>query len=105
MDFSLDHYIQGALIWSQFGWLGLLGGLASYFYPPSTEARFSCRYFISKLVVSFFIGKVSGEFIANENNFKSGYIMMLGFFAYPVLAVLEVKVKAWVETFKPPGVP
>ncbi len=48
---------------------------------------------------------MAGEFVANENNFKSGYIMLLGFFAYPVLAVLEVKVKAWVDAYNPPGVP
>lgn len=60
----------------------MLGGLASYFYPPSTEARFAWRALIGKLVISFFIGKVAGEFIADENTFKSGYVMLLGFFAY-----------------------
>lgn len=105
MDFILDHLVVPALIWSQFGFLGTLGGLASYFYRPATEVRFAIRMFVSKMVISFFIGKVFGEFISTENTYKSGYIMVLGFFAYPVLAVMEVKVKAWVETFKPPGVP
>lgn len=95
--------IELILSWSQFGLLGMLGGLVSYFYPPSTEMRFAWRYFISKLVISFFVGKVAGEFIAVDNQFKSGYIMLLGFFAYPVLGVLEIKVKAWVENFTPPG--
>jgi hypothetical protein len=96
------YYLAVALAWSQFGLLGMLGGLASYFYPPSTEMRFTWRYFISKLILAFFAGKVAGEFIAIDNQFKSGYIMLLGFFAYPVLGVLEIKVKAWVENFTPP---
>ncbi|NBB11805.1 hypothetical protein [Pseudomonas sp. SLFW] len=95
--------LEFILAWSQFGLLGTLGGLASYFYPPSTDVRFTWRNFIGKLVISFFIGKVAGEFIPNENTFKSGYIMVLGFFAYPVLAVIEAKVKTWVESYKPPG--
>lgn len=78
MDFSLG----AVLAREQFGLLGLLGGLASYFYPPSTEPRFSIWMFVSKLVAAFFGGKVFGEFIATENNFKSGYIMALDFFAY-----------------------
>lgn len=101
MDFSLG----AVLAWSQFGLLGLLGGLASYFYPPSTEPRFSLWMFVSKLVAAFFVGKVFGEFIATENNFKSGYIMALGFFAYPVLAVLEGRVRNLVDKFLPPGGP
>lgn len=103
MDFNLGHYVHEALAWSQFGFLALLGGLASYFYPPSTEARFSAQRFVSKLVAAFFIGKVFGEFIANDNTFKSGYIMVLGFFAYPTLAVLENRVRAMVDKFMPPG--
>ena len=105
MDFVLEHVLKPVLLWSQFGMLGALGGLASYFYRPSTEARFAVRTFISKLVISFFIGKVFGEFIADENTFKSGYIMVLGFFAYPVLAVMEVKVRTWVDKMTPPGPP
>ncbi|WP_263264046.1 hypothetical protein [Pseudomonas sp. RIT-PI-S] len=99
----MGELIPLALAWSQFGLLGMLGGLVSYFYPPSTEMRFSWKLFVSKLVISFFVGKVAGEFIAADNQFKSGYIMLLGFFAYPVLGVLEIKVKAWVENFNPPG--
>lgn len=95
--------IELVLSWSQFGLLGMLGGLVSYFYPPSTEMRFTWRYFISKLILAFFVGKVAGEFIDPANQFKSGYIMLLGFFAYPVLGVLEIKVKAWVDNFTPPG--
>lgn len=97
----MPDYIALALAWSQFGWLGVVGGVASYFYKGSTDPRFSLRFFISKLVVAFFVGKVAGEFIAAENQFKSGYTMVLGFFAYPVLAVLEVKVKGWVEKYNP----
>lgn len=95
--------IELVLSWSQFGLLGMLGGIVSYFYPPSTEMRFTWRYFISKLILAFFVGKVAGEFIDPTNQFKSGYIMLLGFFAYPVLGVLETKVKAWVDNLTPPG--
>lgn len=99
----MTYYLIQALAWSQFGLLGMLGGVASYFYPPSTETRFSLRYFISKLVISFFIGELAGEFIPAENSVKAGWTMALGFFAYPVLSVLELKVKAMVENFNPRG--
>ncbi|WP_426199014.1 hypothetical protein [Pseudomonas sp. DC3200b2] len=97
--------LELALSWSQFGLLGVVGGVASYFYKGSTEPRFSLRFFISKLVLAFFVGKVAGEFIAADNQFKSGYIMLLGFFAYPVLAVLKVKVKAGLRTTTRAGPP
>lgn len=99
----MAYYIALALAWSQFGLLGMLGGLVSYFYPPSTEMRFSWKLFISKLLISFFVGKLLGEFVPPNNEYKSGYAMLLGFFAYPVLGVLEIKVKAWVDNFTPPG--
>lgn len=99
----MAYYLALALAWSQFGLLGMMGGVVSYFYPPSTEMRFSYKLFLSKLVISFFIGKVAGEFIDPANQYKSGYTMLLGFFAYPVLGLLETKVKAWVENITPPG--
>jgi len=92
------------LLWSHFGLLGTLGGLASYFYPPLADVRFAWRTFIGKLVTSFFVGQVAGEFIADDNTFKSGWVMLLGFFAYPVLAAFEIRVKDWINIFfKPPG--
>ncbi|MBD1553614.1 hypothetical protein [Pseudomonas typographi] len=99
-----DYLIQ-PIAWTQFGVLGVVGGIASYFYSGSTDPRFTARMFISKLVLAFFVGKVAGEFIPDANTYKSGYVMLLGFFAYPVLAVLEVKVKGWVENYNPRGPP
>ena len=37
------------------------------------------------------------------NEYRSGYLMVLGFCAYPVLGMLEVKVKGAIERFNPPG--
>ena len=65
--------------------------------------RFDWKTFVGKLVVAFFVGKVAGEFIDVSNQYRAGIIMLLGFFAYPVLGVLEVKVKSAVERFSPGG--
>lgn len=97
----MEDILKNALAWLLTGLLGALGGLVSYFYPPSTEMRFSWWLFISKLILAFFVGKVAGEFIPVDNQYRSGFIMLLGFFAYPVLGVIEVKVKAYVERFNP----
>ncbi|PVZ19940.1 MULTISPECIES: hypothetical protein [unclassified Pseudomonas] len=102
---DIPNWVWVGLGWSQYGWLGVVGGVASYFYSKSTEPRFDVRMFVSKLVLAFFVGKVSSEFIPSTDTYKSGYIMLLGFFAYPVLAVLEVKVKGWVENYNPRGPP
>jgi hypothetical protein len=102
-DFSVDLSPESILAWSQFGLLGMFGGLASYFWPPSTEMRFEWRMFLGKLVISFFLGKVAAEFIAVDNTYRSGLIPVLGFFAHPVLGIIETKVKAWVSHFNPPG--
>ncbi len=93
--------LKPVIEWMLPGLLGMLGGLVSYFYPPSTEMRFHFWLFVSKILLSFFVGKVAGEFIALDNTFRSGYIMLLGFFAYPVMGIAEVKLKAWVEKFSP----
>lgn len=95
--------MEKLLDWALVGFLGMLGGLASLFYPGATSMRFDWRTFVGKLVVAFFVGKVAGEFIDVSNQYRAGIIMLLGFFAYPVLGVLEVKVKSMVERFSPGG--
>jgi len=93
--------VDKILDWCLVGFLGMLGGLASLFYPGATAMPFTWKMFISKLVVAFFVGKVAGEFIPLDNQYRAGIIMLLGFFAYPVLGVVEVKVKDWLERFNP----
>ena len=100
----MSDFIMQAIAWSVPGWLGMMGGLVSYFYPPSTELRFHAWLFIGKLLLSFFVGKVAGEFIALDNTYRTGYIMLLGFFAFPVMGEVEKKLKAWLEKFSPGGV-
>ena len=95
--------VEKLLDWALVGFLGMLGGLASLFYPGATSMRFDWKTFVGKLVVAFFVGKVAGEFIDVSNQYRAGIIMLLGFFAYPVLGVLEVKVKSAVERFSPGG--
>lgn len=96
--------LEQAIAWSQFGLLGMFGGVASYFYPPSTELRFEWKLFLGKLIMSFFVGRVAGDFIPDAYQYKAGIIPVLGFFAYPVLGVLEQKVKDLVSRYHPPGV-
>lgn len=99
----MDLSLPSVLAWSQFGLLGMFGGLASYFWPPSTDMRFEWKLFLGKLVISFFLGKVAAEFIAVDYTYRSGLIPVLGFFAHPVLGIIEIKVKDWVSNVNPPG--
>lgn len=99
----MDNWLTRVLEWSAVGLLGALGGLASLFYPSSVEMRFTWFAFCSKLVLAFFVGKVAGEFISGDNQYRSGVIMLMGFFAYPVMGVAERKLKAWLESINPGG--
>ena len=99
----MEHMLEAILLWCMPGLLGGFGGVISYFWPPTTEMRFSAKSFAIKFLSAFFVGKACGYFIPMTNEYRSGYLMVLGFCACPVLGMLEVKVKGALERFNPPG--
>lgn len=94
----MDNWITAVMEWAKVGLLATFGGAASYVYLAVTKQRqFVWWAFLANLFIAFFVGKVFGEFIPATNPNRSGYLMLLGFAAYPVLGVLEAKVVAYLQ--------
>jgi len=81
----------------QFGLLSLIGGIANYFYyNQKTERAFSVIQFMTNIIVSFFLGMVVGDFVP-EGEYKYGLVMVSGFCCYPLLGLIEYKVKQFIK--------
>jgi len=93
--------LQTALQWSLPGLLGAIGGLASLGFRKPNSPRFTAGLFFSKVITSFFVGIVAGEFITPESSLRNAYIYILGFFSYPVLTIAEKRVKSILDKVMP----
>lgn len=99
----MDQLLEAVLLWCLPGLLGGFGGVIAYISKLTTQHRFSAGMFITKFLTAFFVGRVCGYFIPMTSEFRYGYIMVLGFAAYPVLTIFEAKAKGWAERLNPPG--
>lgn len=99
MNFSLE----AILLWCLPGFLGGFGGVIAYISKLTTKNRFSAGMFITKFLTAFFVGRAFGYFFPVTSEVHYGYIMVLGFAASPVIAILEEKAKAWASRLSPPG--
>lgn len=93
--------IETLLAWALPGLIGMLGGLCSLGYPGPVKAKFTIGFFVSKLLAAFFVGKVTGDLAPHDATWRSALILTSGFFAYPVLGVLERRIKDLYERFLP----
>lgn len=85
---------------SQFGVLSLIGGMANYFYYNEKNNRvFSVIGFLTNVFLSYFIGMIAGDWLPESDN-KYGLIMVCGFCCYPILGLIESKIKKWIEIEK-----
>lgn len=95
----MENWINAVMEWAKVGLLGAFGGAASYVYLAVTKNRnFVWWTFLANLFVAFFVGKLFGEFIPATNPNRAGYLMILGFTAYPVLGIVETKVIAYLQS-------
>lgn len=80
------------------GVLGAFGGIANYVYNSVKKSRaFSIWLFLANMVLAAFVGVMVGQFIGLDNPYRDGYIMAFGFSAYPVLELLEDRVRAYLN--------
>jgi len=85
---------------SQFGLLSLIGGIANYFYyNEKFDRNFSTITFLTNILLSYFIGMVAGDMLP-ESEHKYGVIMVSGFCCYPILGLIESRVRKFIETEK-----
>lgn len=65
------------------GFLGLLGGIATFFYEVDNGTRrFTWFGMLAMSVVAFVVGAIAGEFIPDDQNYY-GLTMAVGVNAYP----------------------
>jgi FtsH-binding integral membrane protein len=100
----VSSFLREVAEWMQVGLIAMFGGFASYVYLMVTKERpFRWKMFLANLFLAFFTGKaLSGMIPADSPNF-SGFVMMLGFCAYPILGVLETTVLAYIGKRAPTG--
>lgn len=86
------------------GVLGAFGGIANYVYNSVKRHKtFSFWLFMANMVLAAFVGMMVGQFIDLDNPYRDGYIMAFGFAAYPVLELLEDRVRAYLDKKFPNG--
>lgn len=103
MDRALK-FLEGAMGWGQLGILGAFGGIANYYYLNVTKNRkFLWGVLFANIILAFFLGKVLGSFIDEENEFRDGIVMLIGFFAFPIINILEARVVAFIDRLLPFG--
>lgn len=100
----MEHFLREALDWIKLGMLAMFGGAASYVYTMIVKNRqFRWMTFTANLFIAFFVGKAMGGFIPTDTVNATGWVMMLGFCAYPVLGLAEAKVLKYLDNRIAPG--
>jgi len=100
----LMKFLEGMLSWGHLGILGAFGGIANFYYLNATKNRtFLWGLLCANVILAFFLGKVLGGFISEENEFRDGIVMLIGFFAFPIVHVLESRVVAFIDRLLPFG--
>lgn len=103
----MEHLLEYARAlgeWAKLGLLAAFGGMASYLYIMVTKNHpFRWLTFGVNLFLAFFVGKSLGGFIPADSTNFAGWIMLLGFCAYPLLGRLETKLLAYLDSRVPGG--
>jgi len=80
---------------TEFGLLASYGAAANYVYAmlKNENQTFSLTKFLMLLFLATFVGNFIGGFIPPDSPYRDELLMGFGFCTFPVLAVLEVKIK------------
>ena len=100
----LLRFLEGLLIWGHLGLLGAFGGVANFYYLNATKNRkFLWGVLFANVILAAFLGKALGGLIAEDNQFRDSIVMLLGFFAFPVVHALEARFIAALDRLLPFG--
>ena len=79
------------------GLLGLVGGIATFFYEVDKGKRkFTWLGMLSMSVVAFVVGAIAGEFIPNGENYY-GLTMVVGVNAYPFFNFVQRQAAKYIK--------
>ena len=97
---NISELLDKLFITVSLGLLASFGAAANFVYITiSQERRFSFTLFLCNLFLAFFVGAVFGEFVDSDNKYRYGGVMLAGFFAYPLLGIVETQGRKWVESW------
>jgi hypothetical protein len=100
----LLRFFEGVLLWGHLGLLGAFGGIANFYYLNATKNRkFLWGVLVANVILAAFLGKALGGLIPEENQFRDSIVMLLGFFAFPVVHALEARFIAFIDRLLPFG--
>lgn len=86
--------------WLQYGVLAGFGGMANYLYVTIMKRKpFVWVMFSANIFIAFFVGNLVGRIIPADAAYKDGLVMACGYCAFPLLAVIEFKVREWALKF------
>jgi len=85
----LTQFISSYSVYIDAGLIGTFGGLANYFYYIDKQhLKFKFRHLFTTSILAFFMGIVGYVFLPTGPN-KLGYLMLVGFFCYPIIDFLS----------------
>jgi fluoride ion exporter CrcB/FEX len=88
----MEKLLQEFSEWAKLGLLASFGGMASYVYiMVRKNKKFHWFTFLANLLIAFFVGKALGGFIPADASNATGWVMLLGFLAHPILDRVEDK--------------
>lgn len=95
----MDKFLHELSEWAKLGLLAAFGGIASYVYVMVRKnKKFHWATFAANIFIAFFVGKSIGGFVPQDINNAGGWIMLLGFVAYPILDKIEDRVLAKLDS-------
>lgn len=104
MDEALAKLAEASLRhidWIINGIPAVFGAMAKYLYDNVHKGRtFSFVVFGTNIFLAFFAGNVVHEFLPADVEHKGGIMMVTGFCTYPVLGLIEEKVKQLLKKLK-----
>lgn len=96
--------VEGAISWGQLGILGAFGGVANFYYLNATKNRkFLWGVLLANVILAFFLGRAIGGMIPQENPVRDSIVMLVGFFAFPIVHALEARFIALLDRLLPFG--
>lgn len=96
-DVDFSRAIQKLQEMAELGLLGAFGAIASTAFTVAHKKKaFRLVLFVCNVVVAAFVGNVVGALLGDSPH-KDGLIMLCGFFAYPILEVLEERARGIIE--------
>lgn len=82
------------------GVMSAFGGVAAYVYGNvKGDKPFKFSGFLISIFLAFFIGNLIGSFIPKQFEYRDGILLIAGYSAFPILALLESKGKEIVISF------